>query len=80
MPVKKRQEKKNQCLQNTEVFLECVFMFLLGVADRSKFASAVVIHMRAWKNMFYHTWLVLVTEHLTCVSLLNPQSINCPML
>lgn len=33
-----------QFFQNTESFLECVFVFSPGVEDRSKLTSAVVIH------------------------------------
>lgn len=36
---------------NTELFLECVFVLLPGVEDRSEFTSAVVIHVPLWENM-----------------------------
>lgn len=55
-----------QFLQNTELFLECVFIF-----------SAVIIHMPLWKTYFYH--LQLVTVQFTQGTLRTPQSTNCLM-
>lgn len=45
-------------LQNTELILECAFVLLSVVTDRSKFTSAVFIHMPLWKN--------LVLSQVTC--------------
>ena len=36
----------------TELFLECVFVLLVGIKDRIKNTSAVVTHIPLWKNMF----------------------------
>jgi hypothetical protein len=65
--------------QNTELFLEYVFIFLPGVAHRNKFTSADVFRF-LYGKMFLHVCLVLVIKHLTHVGLLNPQSISCLML
>ena len=70
---------RSKFLPNTEWLLEYDFMLLPSVADRSTFISAVVTHLPLWKNTFFffcHVWLVFVTEHLTYVVLLNPQSIS----
>lgn len=37
------------------------------------------IYVPLWKNMFSHVWLILVIVHFTQVTLLNSQSIKCPM-
>lgn len=76
-----------QCLQSTELFLECVFALLPAVVDKTELTSnyslqpAVIMYfMPLWKNMFCHMRLVLVIVHFTQVTLLNPQSINCLVL
>lgn len=47
-------------LQNTQLFLECGFVLLPGVADRTELTSAVVIHMPFRKSMFL--------PYVTCLS------------
>lgn len=56
---------------NEELFLECVFVLLPGVEDRSEFTSAVVIDVPLGKHV-----ACPVIELLTPVTLFNLQSIN----
>jgi len=47
--VRKPQETKSRVLwlwflQNTELFLECVLMFLPGIADRNEFTPAILLY------------------------------------
>ena len=78
MLVRTLQENKTrillpQFLQNTELFLECVFAFLAGVADRSEFTSGYsllfgaikVLYIPLWKNMF----LLCATCPCDCIQL-----------
>lgn len=54
--------------------LECVFVLLPGVADRSEFTSAVAVPIPLRKSaLAMCALLVLVIEHPTHVTL-NPQS------
>ena len=62
-----------QFLQNTELFLDCVFPLLPDVADRSESISAVVIWFLYRKTSFCHVQPVPVTVHLTQVTPLHPQ-------
>lgn len=62
---KTRQESCDQFLPNTEVFLECGFVFLPKVVDRHELTSAGVTHVSMEKTCFCHEWLVLVTGHFT---------------
>lgn len=50
-------------LQNMELFLHCVFMFLLGVVERSEFTSdyssqlvLLFLYIFLWKSIFLTVW------------------------
>lgn len=57
-----------------------VFLFFPGVADRSKFSSAVVIIYLYGETGFCLVQLVPVVIRSAQVSLLNLQNVTCPML
>lgn len=57
-----------------------LLMLLPDGADRRGFTSAAVIHVTLWENAVCHMRPALVIGHLAQMTLLNPQSISCPML
>lgn len=60
-------------LQNTELFLECVFVLLPGVSETVSSLQLWLFIRLYGQTCLCHLWLAPVIEHLTHVILLNPQ-------